>query len=531
MLCNQIMSYVAVVSATFVLLVGVTDNASASDVPLDMPVEPAGGQDDDGIASGGRIFKPEPVPYAMTPVLPDDTEDNNQPSLSSRLNNFLSGVSSNAYYGTVDYGSYLFWGTNPYDEMDTQDISEADLIGVKNLICYMGRAQSVLDTLHNAEELRYLGNRLPASLDSSKTLVRITDTEMAKLGLETLRDAKNVEAESATQADINDFVVDRIGVRKTRSWCYAVNDRRMNREGLLNLLDKLGRFNKGHGTTWITQSGEHLIHSGTGRVIAYSPSGQSSIDDYQKAAKSVVNMPSVHMTDVFLLESRGSVLQVKPKALADYAERGTGDNINIISQEQLIVQYHGYIYDLVNRVSGGAAGGATMAAAFTVGGWMLNASFLGSATVGGGLGLFVLPFAAPYLLDEEVYDATSAFWLPFVTLENISLRTMRGASVLLRGAADAGSYLSEKATEKTGYPVFSIASLLTAGAMYKVFPVINTMTGGFAGGAIKGAGMVLGAGAVLVGGSVYLLMSTDRPAASTVGWVVDQMRNHKAEDS
>ncbi|MTI13415.1 hypothetical protein [Sansalvadorimonas verongulae] len=530
----RIMSYVMAASATTFLLIviGLSGNALALSGSQGLQFDPDTAMKDDGIVSGGRAFKPEVAPYVATsPVGDDETEDTEesaQPSLSSRLYNFLSGVGSEAYYGTVNYGSYLLWGTNPYDEMETQDVSEADLVGVNSLICYMGRAQSVLDSLHAAEELRYLGNRLPASLDSSKTLVRITDTEMARLGLETLRDTQSPKLETATPVEINDSIVDKVGARQTRSWCFAVNDHRMNREELLSLLGQLGRFKKGHGTTWITQNGGHLIHSGTGRVIAYSPSGQSPIDDYQKAAKAVVNMPSVYITEVFLVESRGSVLQVQPKALADYAESGTGDNISIIRQEQLIEQYHSYIYDLMARASSGTGGGATMAAAFAVGGWMLNASIVGSAAAGGGLGLFALPLAAPYLLEESVYDATSAFWLPFVALENISLRSVRGMSSLLRAAADTGSYLSEKVTAKTGYPMFSIASLLTVGAMYKVFPAVNRMTGGFAGGAIKGAGMVFGAGIALVGGSVYLLMSTDKPAASTVGWVIDQMRSQKA---
>lgn len=527
MLRNQLFSYLSAASivALFAAGSGISESVFAQINQPHLQKNPtlesaSGGHTVDTQANGldsdgnGQSSDNEAVPNSST--------QNKPLPLTSKIYNYLYDTSIWAYHGTVDYGSYLWWGKNPYDERDSKEIQAADLDGVNSLVCYIGRTANVLDKLFGDDDLNFLGHRLPSALDSSKLLVRITDSEMARLGLEAMQEAQIKGANGASAADINRAAVEKSGSPKNRSWCFAVSEASSPYERVMKLLARQGHFDRGHGTTWITENGNHLIHSGTGRVIAFTPTGHGAVDDYQQAARSVVALPADYIQEVFLVESRGSVLQIEPQAVAEYAKDAVGSNVSILRQEDLMEQYHSALYSLAMHVGGSAGSAGVMAAAFAAGGWMMNFGIVKSAVLGGTLGA-VLPVFAPYVLNEDVYETTTPFWLPFVTLNDLSIRTMYGMSSLLHHAADGATYLDKRITAQTGYPLFSVGSLLAAAVMAKSFPLVDTMTGGFLGGAVRGAGMMFGAGTVVVGGAVYLLMATDTPKTSAIGKVVDQM--------
>ncbi|WP_281645858.1 hypothetical protein [Parendozoicomonas sp. Alg238-R29] len=473
--------------------------------------------------SGGRIIKMKPhVPISHASG-DSETQQDSWSDRTGQLFHYISDSSYWAYSGLNDYYEYYRWGDNPYGKRPDKTITSNDLSEVDTLICYVGRNSTILKNLYKDEEnLIFLGNRL-SDWDSSKTLVRVTDTEMARLGLETLQSARSSEQSDDSFHQVNESVRQNAGASlHNRSWCFATTDAG-SAKGLVNILKDHGLFDQGHGTTWITAGDNHVIHSGTGRVIAYAPVPGNPLEDHREAGKLVLELEQAYIREIFLVDANGGVLGVAPASLQSYVEKRTG-NVHLMNLDQLLAGYHSQLYDLTTSMSGKAAGIGAMTAAFAMGGWITSAGYIGCAAFGGALGAAATPFAS-YLLDKDVYEATSAFWIPFVTLENLTVRSLRILSTLTQWGADGMEAVGQRVTTATGYPVFSMLSAAAVVGAYKGLPFMNAVTGGIAGKVVVGTGVTLGVGAVVGVGAVYFLMSTDTPGVSTVSKAWEYMNS------
>ena len=202
------------------------------------------------------------------------------------LKEYLAQTPDHVYSWALDLSEGYWDGNtiNPEDQA-VEEVVPAEMGDDTPLLCYMGRNRLTVEKMKSHGDLSFRGNRLN-NWDNERTLVQLTDTDMASIGLDVIKFQSGNSTDKVTRDHYqNDH---RHGI-----WCFEYSGKK---DELSSVLKNLGWLSRNKGIVQITSPEHTLVHSGTGRVIALSK------NNTQHAAKLVRKLEPSFIKEVFLLD-------------------------------------------------------------------------------------------------------------------------------------------------------------------------------------------------------------------------------------